>query len=65
MSIIFLVLVALVGLFIVGGLVFAVTWAIKGAGGIRLGHAMLTCPHCSAETPATLESCTNCGKELR
>jgi UDP-N-acetylglucosamine--N-acetylmuramyl-(pentapeptide) pyrophosphoryl-undecaprenol N-acetylglucosamine transferase len=39
--------------------------AIKGAGGIRLGHATLTCPHCGGETPATAESCQSCGKELR
>lgn len=60
-----LILVALVGLFVPAGIVFAVIWIVKGAGGIRLGHAMLNCPHCATETPANLENCRKCGKQLR
>jgi len=64
-SLIGLILVALVGMVILAGLVFAVVWVVKGAGAIRPGHAMLACPHCSAETPANLEKCQKCGHELR
>jgi len=64
-SFIALALIAVVGLLVLAGIVFAVIWIVKGAGGIRLGHAMLTCPHCATETPANLEKCRNCGKELR
>ena len=60
-----LFVVALLALLLLGGLVYAVVWAVKGAGAIRLGHAMLTCPHCAAETQANLEVCQQCGSELR
>jgi hypothetical protein len=60
-----LILVALVGLAILAVLILAVVWVVKGAGALRLGHAMLACPHCSAETPANLEKCQKCGQELR
>ncbi len=59
-----LILLAL-GLLVLAGLVFAVVWFVKSAGSIRPGHAMLACPHCSAETPANLEKCQKCGHELR
>jgi hypothetical protein len=64
-SIIGLVLMALVGLLVLAGIVFAVIWIVRGASGIRLGHATLACPHCATETPANLEACQTCGKELR
>ncbi|MGE5192013.1 MAG: hypothetical protein ACM3U2_05880 [Deltaproteobacteria bacterium] len=64
-SLIGLILVALVGMLILAGLVFVVIWFVKSAGSIRPGHAMLACPHCSAETPANLEKCQKCGQELR
>ena len=64
-SFIGLILVALVGLAILAVLIFAVVWVVKGAGTLRMGHAMLACPHCSAETPANLEKCQKCGQELR
>ena len=54
-----------VGLFVLTALVLAVVWIVKGAGTIRIGHAMLACPHCSANTPANLEKCQKCGHELR
>ena len=54
-----------VGLFVLAALVLAVVWIVKGAGTIRIGHAMLACPHCSANTPANLEKCQKCGHELR
>ena len=54
-----------VGLFVLAALVLAVVWIVKGAGTIRIGHAMLACPHCSADTPANLEKCQKCGHELR
>ena len=60
-----LILVALVGLAILALLIFAVVWVVKGAGTLRVGHAMLACPHCAAETPANLEKCQKCGQELR
>jgi len=59
------VLVILVALAILAALVFAIVYVVKGAGGLRIGHAMLACPHCSAETPANLEKCQKCGQELR
>jgi hypothetical protein len=58
-------LVLVIGLAVVAGLVFVIVSVVKGAGALRLGHAMLTCPHCSAETPANLEKCQKCGQELR
>jgi len=58
-------LVLVIGLFVLGGLVFGIVWVVKGAGAIRPGHAMVACPHCSAETPANLEKCQKCGHELR
>jgi hypothetical protein len=54
-----------VGLLLLVGLIVGVGLLVKGAGTIRLGHAMLSCPHCSAETPAGLEKCQKCGQELR
>jgi len=60
-----LILVALVAMAILALLIFAVVWVVKGAGTLRIGHAMLACPHCSAETPANLEKCQKCGHELR
>jgi hypothetical protein len=60
-----LLVAGVVGLVLLAGLVFAIVWAVKGFGGMRLGHTMLTCPHCAAETPANLEKCRACGLELR
>jgi hypothetical protein len=62
---IFGLLALVIGLFVLAGLVFAVVWVVKSAGSMRAGHAMLSCPHCSAETPANLETCRDCGRELR
>lgn len=59
------ILAGLVGFVLLAGIVFAVIWTVKGASGIRMGHATLTCPHCAVETPANLETCQTCGKELR
>ena len=64
-SVIGLILAGLIGLLVLAVIVFAVVWAVKGFGGLRLGHTMLTCPHCAAETPANLEKCRACGLELR
>lgn len=54
-----------VGLVLVPGLYFGIVWMVKTFSGVRLGHAMLTCPNCAAETPAHLEKCQKCGNELR
>jgi hypothetical protein len=62
---IFGLLALVIGLVVLAGLVFAGVWFIKSAGSIRAGHAMLACPHCAAETPASLEKCQKCGQELR
>ena len=62
---IFGLLFLLIGLVLLVGLGFALVWIVKGAGAIRPGHAMLACPQCSAETPASLEKCQKCGHELR
>ncbi len=64
-SIIGMLLIGLIGVAVLGGLVFAFVALVKGAGAIRPGHAMLACPQCSAETPANLETCQKCGHELR
>jgi hypothetical protein len=61
-SLIGLILVALV---LLPALYFGIVWIVKTFSGVRLGHAMLTCPHCGAETPAHLEKCQKCGNELR
>ena len=55
----------LVALLVLVGLIVGIGLLVKGAGAIRPGHAMLSCPHCSAETPASLENCQKCGRELR
>jgi len=62
---IFSMLAVLIALIVLAGIILAVVWVARAAGGIRLGHVMLTCPHCSTETPANLETCRNCGKDLR
>jgi hypothetical protein len=64
-SIVGLIVLGLAGLFLLAIVVFGVAWIVKGAGAIRPGHAMLACPHCAAETPASLEKCQKCGEELR
>jgi hypothetical protein len=57
--------VILVALLILPALFFAIAWAIRSFSGVRLGHAMLTCPNCGEETPANLDACQKCGRSLR
>jgi hypothetical protein len=55
-----LILLLLVGAALVGGILLG----MKSLSGFRLGHTMLNCPHCRAETPATGETCKSCGQTL-
>jgi hypothetical protein len=61
-SLIGLILVALI---LLPALYFGIVWIVKTFSGVRFGHVTLTCPHCAAETPANLETCQKCGKDLR
>jgi len=49
-------------LLFVAGIVVLILLGLKGLRGVRMGHAMLNCPHCHAETPAGDGQCRHCGK---
>lgn len=53
----------ILGILIVGG-GLAVIASTRGLGGFRFGHAMLDCPHCGKETPASDGKCRSCGQSF-